>query len=412
MSGAGPEDSRRDAAARARWRRPEILLCVMAATMALNFAVWQALINNFAIERAAFTGAEIGILQSIREVPGFLAFLVVYLILLVREQRLAVLSLLLLSAGVAATGFFPSVIGLYLTTLMMSLGFHYYATLQTSLALQWIDKARAPELFGRLISVDSFVAILVFGLIWFADDLLALDYFWIYLLAGSCGIVMALIAGAAFPRFEGAVEQHKNIVLRRRYWLFYALTFLSGARRQIFVVFAGFLMVEKFGYDVGEVSLLFLVNAAINVYVAPKFGRLVARIGERNVLVAEYCGLIFVFTAYAFVDNALLAAGLYIVDHLFFALAIAINTYFQKIADPPDIAATAGVSFTINHIAAVVIPASFGFLWLQSPAAVFLAGAAMAACSLLLALNVPRHPGPGHEVVLGPKSTVPLPAGE
>jgi hypothetical protein len=384
----------------------------MAATMALNFAVWQALINNFAIERAAFTGREIGILQSVREIPGFLAFLVVYLILLVREQKLAILSLLLLCAGVAVTGFFPSVIGLYLTTLIMSIGFHYYATLQTSLTLQWIAKDKTPELMGRLISVDSFVAILAFGLIWFADDLLAMDYLWIYLLAGTVGLLMTFTAGTFFPRFSGTVEQHKKIVLRQRYWLFYALTFLSGARRQIFVVFAGFLMVEKFGYDVGEISLLFLINAAINVYIAPKFGRLVARIGERNVLVLEYLGLILVFTAYAFVDNALLAAGLYIVDHLFFALAIAINTYFQKIADPPDIAATAGVSFTINHIAAVVIPAAFGFIWLQSPAAVFLAGAAMAACSLVLALNVPRHPAPGCEVVIGHRGAAVLSGGE
>jgi hypothetical protein len=90
-----------------------------------------------------------------------------------------------------------------------------------------------------------------------------------------------------------------------------------------------------------------------------------------------------------------------VVDHLFFALAIAIKTYFQKIADPADIASTAGVSFTINHIAAVVIPAAFGFLWLASPAAVFLAGSAMACCSLILALNVPRHPRPGEEVLVG-----------
>jgi MFS family permease len=184
---------------------------------------------------------------------------------------------------------------------------------------------------------------------------------------------------------------------------------MSGARRQIFVVFAGFLMVEKFGYDVGAIALLFLINAAINIWLAPKIGRLIARIGERRALIFEYIGLIGVFTAYAFVDNATLAAGLYVVDHLFFALAIAIKTYFQKIADPADIASTAGVSFTINHIAAVVIPAVFGFLWLASPAAVFLAGSAMAACSLVMALNVPRDPRPGQEVLLG-RVAAPAPA--
>ncbi|MGD8905959.1 MAG: MFS transporter, partial [Gammaproteobacteria bacterium] len=127
------------------WRRPEMLLFLMAAGVPLSFATWQALLNNFAIEAAAFTGAEIGILQSLREIPGFLAFAVVFVLLILREQSLALLSLALLGVGTALTGFFPTVIGLYCTTVIMSVGFHYYETIQSSLALQWIDKSRAPE---------------------------------------------------------------------------------------------------------------------------------------------------------------------------------------------------------------------------------------------------------------------------
>ena len=106
-----------------------------------------------------------------------------------------------------------------------------------------------------------------------------------------------------------------------------------------------------------------------------------------------------VFTAYAVVDTAWVAATLYVVDHMFFALAIAIRTYFQKIADPADIASTAGVSFTINHIAAVVLPAVYGLLWLVSPELVFLSGAALALISLICALLVPRDPALGNEVM-------------
>ena len=112
------------------------------------------------------------------------------------------------------------------------------------------------------------------------------------------------------------------------------------------------------------------------------------------------------FTAYAFVDNAYWAAGLYVLDHLFYSLAIAIKTYFQKIADPADMASTAGVAFTINHIAAVVIPALFGLVWLVSPTAVFLMGTGMAAISLVLALNIPLNPTAGNEVVMGRVTTV------
>ena len=381
--------------------RPEFLLLLMAGAVPLSFATWQALLNNFAIDRAAFSGAEIGILQSLREVPGFLAFTVVFLLFFLREQHIALISLILLGIGTALTGFFPTVIGLYLTTVVMSVGFHYFETIQTSLSLQWIDTERTAEVLGRIIAVGAFTSIVAFAAIWFAFDVVSLDFVTVYILGGGITVMIAVAACLYFPQFPNRVRQRRQLILRKRYWLYYALTFLSGARRQIFIVFAGFLMVEKFGYNVAAISALFLVNATLNMLFAARIGRLIGRVGERTALVFEYIGLVGVFVAYAFVENAHLAAGLYIVDHFFFALAIAIKTYFQKIADPADIASSAGVSFTINHIAAVVLPAALGILWLTSPTAVFLVGAGLAGLSLLLSLNIPTHPAQGNEVTLG-----------
>ncbi|MFQ5467038.1 MAG: MFS transporter, partial [Kiloniellaceae bacterium] len=354
------------------WRSPEALLLLLGAAGSLSFATWMALINNFAVERADFTGAAMGTLQSLREVPGFLAFTAVFVLLVLREQRFVLIALALLGLGTALTGFFPTVVGLYFTTVLMSIGFHYYETLQQSLALQWVGQARAPIVLGRVIAAASMAALGGYALIWFAFDVVGLGYVPVYLIGGGATVAAALVAWLAYPRFPGKVEQHKTLILRRRYWLYYALVFIAGARRQIFMVFAGFMMVEKFGYTVGNITLLFLINYAANIWLAPAIGRLIARWGERRALTFEYVGLICVFTAYAFVENAILAAALYVADHLFFAMAIAIKTYFQKIADPRDIAPTAAVSFTISHIAAVVLPVVLGLLWLVSPSAVFL----------------------------------------
>ena len=399
--------------------RPHILLMLTAAAMPISFIGWSTLINNFSVEHAAFTGREIGILQSLREVPGFLSFLVVYLLFVFNEQRLALLTLGLLGLGTAMTGYFPTAAGLYATTVIASIGFHYYETCNQSLAMQWLEKKSAPAMLGRIYGVASAAQVATLVGIFLAVLLLSpgLDplelvngeglhtdahvYTAMFLGLGAVTMAMAAAGWLAFPLFRATNPQVRSIVLRPRYWLYYALIFMSGARRQIFVVFAGFLMVEKFGYSIGQISLLFLINAVINIWLAPQVGRLIVHIGERAALVLEYIGLIIVFTAYAFVDSGLIAAGLYIVDHMFFAMAIAIKTYFQKIADPGDFAGTSSVSFTINHIVAVFLPAAFGLLWLVSPAAVFLSGAAMAFVSLLLALNVPRHPEAGNEVVFG-----------
>ncbi len=383
------------------WQTPKNLLLLMSIAMPVAFATWSALLNNFVIEKAAFTGAEIGMLQSLREVPGFLAFTAVFVLLILKEQRFALVSLLVLGLGVAITGLFPSVIGLYCTTVLMSIGFHYFETIKQSLSLQWLSKTEAPKALGQFISVGALASLVVYSFLWLNGKYFHLDYLAIYLLGGGTCILLTLFMYFGFPTVNTAVPQHKHLVFRKRYWLYYALTFMSGARRQIFTVFAAFMMVEKFGYGVSDIAVLFLINHLVNWLIAGKIGALIGRIGERHALTFEYIGLIGVFVSYAFVTNGQVAAGLYIVDHMFFSLAIAIKTYFQKIADPEDMAATASVSFTINHIAAVVIPVLFGFLWLVSPSSVFLLGAGMAGVSLVLARNIPLVPEKGNEVVVG-----------
>ena len=381
-----------------KWNRPEILLFIMAAAVPLSMGTWQALLNNFAIERAAFTGVEIGILQSLREIPGFLSFAVVFVLLLMREQTLALLSLLLLGIGTAATGYFPTVLGLYATTVLMSTGFHYYETVNQSLQLQWFDKATAAHNMGRMVAIGSFASLLAFGLVWLMLDIMNVTMETVYLVSGGATVAITVFCWILFPLFPQKVKQHKKIILRKRYWLFYALQFLSGARRQIFVVFAGFLMVEKFGFDAAAISIMFLVNGVLNMICAPQIGKLIGRWGERRSLTVEYIGLVVIFVGYALVQNPWFAVGLYILDHLFFSMAIAMRTYFQKIADPKDMAPTAGVSFTINHIAAVILPALYGGLWIISPAAVFLTGAALAFLSLVLSRFIPIVPEEGNEV--------------
>jgi hypothetical protein len=384
-----------------KWQSPIFLLILMSIAMPVAFNTWTALLNNFVVERAAFTGIEIGILQSLREVPGFIAFTTVFVLLVLKEQTFAVMSLALMGVGVAATGFFPTVYGLYFTTVVMSLGFHYFEAVKQSLALQWLSKQEAPQVLGKLISIAAITSLIVYGVLWILLEVFEFDYLWNFLIAGVLCVILALVMWLGFPHYQSRTEQHSKLILRKRYWLYYALTFFSGARRQIFMVFAAFLMVEKFGYSASQVTALFLINYTFNWLFAEKIGVLIQRIGERNSLTIEYAGLIIVFTSYAFVENAYIAAGLYVVDHMFFALYIAMSTYFQKIADPADFASSAGVSFTINHIAAVVIPALLGLVWVSSNAAVFIIGTGFAICSLMLAQNVPNNPAPGNEVRVG-----------
>ena len=378
-------------------RNRKTLLFILAIGSPIAFSVWQALLNNFVVEIANFGGKEIGMLQSLREVPGFLAFTVVFLLLFIRQQNFAIISLILLGIGTVLTGFFPSILGLYITTVIMSTGFHYLETLRSSLSLQWLTKEEAPRMLGKIISIHSASTLAILAVLYLIVILFEPTYAWIYAVAGAFTVIIGIFCRFYFPQFSEIVEQRKELVFRKRYWLYYALTFLAGARRQIFMVFAGFLLVQKFGFPLDKMVLLFLVNAGITIWIAPKLGLLVERIGERKALTLEYIGLIIIFLGYAVVDSMNIALVLYILDNVFFSISFAINTYFQKIADPADIASTSGISFTINHIAAVLLPALLGLVWIENHGAVFLIGASIAVASLILVRAIPDAPEIGKE---------------
>ena len=388
-----------DSAAKSGWRTPAMFLILATATNQASFAAWQALINNFAKDSFGATGFEIGVQQSVREIPGLLAFTAVFLLFLLREQVLAFVSLGILGAGIAITGYFPTTTGFYLTTLLMSVGFHYYETMNQSLSLQWFSVREAPVFLARVMSASAMAQILAFGAIWLIAQYWHLSYKIMFAGFGGIGIAAALFLWLAFPRFPQKVIQNPGFVLRPRYWLYYALNFMGGARRQIFIVFASWLMVEKFGFQPENIAALFLLNYLFNFFLAPKIGQLILNHGERVAITIENACLVGVFIAYAFVNDATTACVLYVIDNAFFSLSIAQKTYFQKIADPADMAPTAGVAFTINHIAAVFLPFALGYVWLKSPALVFFCGAAFAAMALVLARMIPAHPAHGHESI-------------
>jgi len=385
------------------WRRPITLLFLMAAAMPVAFSTWSALLNNFVIEVADFDGSDIGWLHTVREIPGFLAIGVIAILMFMREQVLGTVALALLGAATAITAWFPSLGGLLTITMLSSIGFHYYETVNQSLQLQWIDRQRAPQTIGWIMAAGSAATLVAYILIVLSWKTFDLSYNFVFMASGGFTFLVAIFCMVAYPQYEAPNPQLKKMVLRRRYWLYYAMQFMAGARRQIFTVFAGFMMVEKFGFEVHQVTGLFLINLVANMIFAPLMGRFVSAFGERRALLIEYSGLICVFLAYGgiywFGWGVLIASALYVLDHLFFAMALALKTYFQKIADPADIAPTAAVAFTINHIAAVFLPAALGYLWLVSPSAVFLLAAAMASVSFTLALFIPRHPSPGNETI-------------
>ena len=357
-------------------------LIILTICSTAGLQCWRTLFDNFSVTVVGLNGNHIGALQSVREIPGFLALLVTYVILIIKEHKLSALSIIILGAGISFTGLLPSFSGLIFTTLIMSFGFHYYETTSQSLTLQYFDKLTSPHVFSQQRSYAAVANIAVAIIIFFIAPILS--YKAMYILFGSLIIICGIWAFTKNPAKKNIIPQHKKLILKKQYWLFYFLTFMAGARRQIFVAFAVFLLVKKFGFTIQLITLLFLANNIINFFINPLIGKFIVKYGERKLLSIEYFFLILIFISYAFVESKIIVGILYILDHIFFNFSTGIKTYFQKIADPRDIAPSAAVGFTINHIAAVTLPVIGGLLWMVDYKIPFLFGAFFSFISLCL----------------------------
>jgi predicted MFS family arabinose efflux permease len=368
-------------------------LAVLTAASMVGLQGYTILFNNYAVETVHLEGVHVGLIQSVREIPGFLALAAIYVMLVIREHRLAALSIALLGFGVALTGLFPSFGGLALTTLLMSFGFHYYETVNQSLTLQYFSTHQSPLVMGKLRSLAAISSIISAALIWCLG--FVLDYSGMFLVVGGVVFLAGIWASFQDPTHADIPPQHLRMFLKRRYWLYYLLTFMSGARRQIYMVFSIFLLVKVFHFSVQAITVLFIINNLINWLINPWIGRAINAFGERILCSVEYVGVIVIFLTYAFATSKWLVAGMYILDYILFNFAIAIRTYFQKIADPQDIAPSSAVGFTINHVAAVFLPALGGYLWMLDYRIPFLLGAALGVVSLVLAqfIRIPARQG-------------------
>ena len=365
-------------------RRIFVYLIVANFLLMFGHRLWQAMFNNFAVERIGVGPQAIGWIQSVREVPGLLAFLVAFLALVLSEVRIMALSVVLLGAGIVLTGQATSVPWLLFATLIMSTGFHVFNPSNNSVVLMSVDKARAPKFLGQLRSLGAIAALLATGAVYLLAS--RIGYRGLFLLVGGLVAVGGLVL---FPmgRGEHGLPERRRIVLRKRYWLFYTLAFLMGSRRHIFTTFAVFLLVKKYGISVETTATLFLINALINTYAFQAIGRLVARLGERFMLSVAFAALIPVFLGYAYVSLLPALYVLFVLDNILFGFNLAMTTYLQKVAvTQEELTTNLSMQQTINHISAVVVPVIGGTVWaLFGSRAPFLAGVGIAVVSLILA---------------------------
>lgn len=345
---------------------------------------------NFLAEEIGVSGFQLGVLEAIRESCGVVAFILLALLAGVAEPLVGAAMLLLFAVGLSSYAFVPTYLWVVAVSVVWSQGLHVWMPLPQSMTLSLAEPGRAGHRIGQVHAAGA--AGMVMGL----AGALALNWLGVqirplYLLAGGAAVLGAA-ACLGIPR--RIKTPGPRLVFRRRYRLFYALSFLEGWRKQIFMCFAAFLLVREHNTELRVMLSLWIVVQLIGLVAAPRVGRVIDRVGERRVLVFYFICLTGFFTGYAVIGNRYVLYVLFVIDSAFFVFAMALTTYVGRIAPPSEYTPTLSMGVAMNHAAAVTMPLVGGVLWSAlGHHWTFLIGAAAAAASAVVATRVPpRRP--------------------
>ncbi len=334
----------------------------------------------------ALDGEQVGVIASVREIPGLLTVLLMLITLFFTESIMASLCVALTVMGLFVISRVTGFNGLVVATLIFSTGFHLYFPIQNAMVLGIAEKEKRALRLGQMNSVASIATVLAILVArTFAPTL---GYRFMFIIAGcvaSISIIIFLYRSKSDERRPKVkVNLKDGLVFNRRYSSYYIITLLSGSRRHITQTFALYLMLRVFDVP-GEIILnLTFASTIITIFSRPIIGKLVDRIGERNGLVINYLIITVLFLCYAFVKNIYLLFLAYIIDQICIGFDVGITTYLSKIATNRDLKPSLAMGSTINHITGVLVPLIGGFMFKNiSPASTFLLGAAISIMSII-----------------------------
>lgn len=367
--------------------RPFLLLLLTTFLGDLGMGIQAASYPNFMVEQLQIQPGQLGVLESIRELPGFILVGIAALTMRVAEPVLASVALLVESLGMFSVYFVGSVEALIAVSFCWSLGFHTYHPLNQSMALALAEEDQRGKRLGQLRSATALAQLIGMGSVGLIAALLGLRA--LFIIAGV-SILLAAVTVYRIPRDLRQVEKPR-VVVKRRYSLYYALIFLEGCRRQVFATFAVYALVQVYHASIFQISALMIGVNVANLILAPAIGHWIDRFGERRILTFYYVCLVPLFVGYATVSTLPVLFALYAADGVLMTLSLALTTYVDRIAEQRDVMPTLAMGVTMNHLAAVIVPVSGGLLWASYGYQLFfLLGAGVVVISLFATQRLPH----------------------
>jgi predicted MFS family arabinose efflux permease len=377
---------------------PRELLLFAAAALALGmgFSMVDSTFNNFLDFNFHLSGFQRSFLEFPRELPGFLVVFVSAAFSFLCSRRLGALAMIFGAIGTLLLGFASTRYGIMVIWLfILSMGQHLYMPIASTIGMELAQAGKDGRRLGQLNAIRNFAAIIGSFIVFLGFQYLGFTFQHTYALAA---ILLTVAATLLFSMKPAPITKKRGFLqFHKEYRLYYILNILSGARKQLFITFAPWVLVSVLGQPTQIMATLFTIGGVIGILFQPLLGWTIDKMGERFVLAAEAIILIFVCFGYGFA-KFIFSAGTafyvvclcFLVDQMVFSVSMARATYLKKISKQPDhIQPALTAAVTIDHVFSIssalaggVIWNAFGFQY------VFLFGASIAVINFFTALQV------------------------
>ena len=361
-----------------------------------------------------------GMLEFPRELPGFLVALLTGVLAFLPETKVAAISMLLTFGGMLGLGGIQMGPAqrhawewMVFYTILWATGNHLIMPVQSAIGMSLAHRSRFGRRLGQVSSVSAGATVLAAVFVWAVSANHAPPPYWLIFGAGG---VLALCAAVTFYLMRGIGRQtvRPKLVYNRKYWLYYTLCLLFGARKQLFMTFGPWVLIKIFKRGVTTFAQLGIVNALLTVFTNPGIGNLIDKWGERRLLMLE--GVLMVVVCVGYGSAHLLGApGLYVAfacfvfDQVMFGFGNARTTYLAKIAEKPDdVTASLSLGISMDHAISMSLPTLGGFVWVKyGHFWVFIGGGVLALLSTVFSSLIRVPPAAAEVAVTAQPALVP-----
>lgn len=355
-----------------------------------------SIFNNYLSDVYKLSEGVRGFLEVPREVPGFCIMVILAILSFLGDVRIAIIGMAAAGFGMLGLGLLsPTFAVMIIWMMMFSLGTHMVMPVTPSIGMSLSKQEAYGARLGTVSAFGLSGSIIAYLFVFLGFNFLHMTYQVAYV-TGAVFYVFAAFAIGFMKKGKPEVRKVR-FVFRKRYSLFYVLAVISGARNQIFLTFAPWVLIKVFDVKPQMFAILGMVVALVSIGTRKMIGKLIDIRGERFVLTAEAILLFTICLGYAYSERifpagiaVIIIAACYVIDNSMSAVEMARSTYVRKIAlDPSDVTPTLSTGISLQHIASMLIPVFGGLLWTAvGYPAVFMAAAVIAFLNLVLSRKI------------------------